>query len=149
MEEEYRQIKQRALSLLARREHAVAELRQKLTRASGSKDIIESVIAELIEDNYLSEKRYVEMLIRSRYGRGYGPIRVCQELRQKEVADYLIQQGFDAFEEDWFGLAREVRDKKFGLWNGGDYKERAKQMRFLASRGFSQDQIEYAFTAAD
>lgn len=146
MSDEYQRLKQRALSLLSRREHAVSELRQKLSRHQDEPGMIDDLLNELMERNYLNEERYVEMMIRSRYGRGHGPMRIKQELRLHRVSDGLISQCFEDFDADWFELAKSVRDKKFGAWEAGDYTERAKQMRFLASRGFSTDQIDEAFS---
>lgn len=145
----YATLKNYALGLLARREHAINELQKKLEKKGGQPREIQQILAELIDANYLNEQRYVEMMLRSRFSKGHGPMRFKQEVRQHKVADDLVQQALEAFEGDWFELAFEVREKRFGAWLGGDYKDRAKQMRFLASRGFSPDQIEEAFSSRD
>lgn len=141
----YQQTKAKALQLLARREHSVGELKDKLARHCADQQLLDQVLQEMLDLRYLSDERYAEMLLRSRFNRGHGPIRVRQELKQNRVSSEVIQSSFEAFEEDWYALAREVRERKFGALPE-DYQAKAKQMRFLAGRGFSSDQIEYAFS---
>jgi regulatory protein len=45
---------------------------------------------------------------------------------------------------DWHELARAVRAKRFGAARPRDYKERARQARFLQYRGFDAAQIRSA-----
>jgi regulatory protein len=74
-----------------------------------------------------------------RYGQGKGPILIAAELKDRGIKD------FDLSIYDWLELAKHVRRKKFGLNIPADYKEKAKQKRFLRSRGFNLDQINKAF----
>ena len=74
-----------------------------------------------------------------RYGQGKGPILIAVELKDRGIKD------FDLSIYDWFELVKEVRRKKFGMNIPVDYKEKAKQKRFLRSRGFNSDQINKAF----
>lgn len=72
-------------------------------------------------------------------------MRIRQALQQHGLDDELVSQVMQVADDDWIALAREVRHKRFGPWHGGEYRERAKQMRFLAGRGFTQSHIEAAF----
>ena len=51
--------------------------------------------------------------------------------------------------QDWYALARETRCKKFGLNEPAEFKDKARQMRFLQYRGFEPDQIQAAVSAHD
>lgn len=154
-DKQYQIFKNKALAYLARREYAVAELKQKLLASSKATEadtiashqaLVDKVIDEMCALNYLSDTRYAAMLVRSRYNKGHGPLRVRQEFSQQRLDSTLCAQAFDDFEGDWFERAKEVLHKRFST-APADYKERAKYMRFLASRGFSQDQIAYALSA--
>jgi len=134
-----------AISLLARREHARQELKQKLLHRGADESEVDAMLNRLVEQGYQSDERYTEMVIRSRYLKGQGPMRAEQMLRQFGVADATIRLAMEAFEPDWFNLAREVRERRFGPWQGGDARLRAKQIRFLQGRGFTPDQIFNAF----
>jgi len=71
------------------------------------------------------------------------------DIRQKGIADDLFNAAVEASETDWFSLAREVAERKFGRHPAADQKDRAKRMRFLQYRGFNFDQIKYALSATD
>ncbi len=127
-----------ALNMLFRREHSQLELSRKLQQKDFSdKDIVDS-ISLLIEQKYQSDERFSESFIHMRYGQGKGPILIAAELKDRGIKD------FDLSIYDWFELAKHVRRKKFGLNIPADYKEKAKQKRFLRSRGFNLDQINKA-----
>ena len=146
------ELKRKALDLLSRREHSNHELIEKLRRHApdAEQEVFDELVSELIDLGYLSESRYAEMLVRSRIAKGYGPSRVRQELQQKRVDGEVIGLSLEACEVDWFDLAKQVRERRFGLSEiGDDQKLRAKQQRFLYSRGFSSDQIQYAMSCAD
>jgi len=145
-----KEVKKQAMSYLARREHSEFELCHKLEKKGYEFALIEQCIAFLYEADYLNEGRYVEAMIRHHYGRGQGPKKITYALRQNQVASTLIQQAFNAFDGDWYELAAQVRERKFGdldtnLDKNALFKEKSRQMRFLASRGFDSSHIEAAF----
>lgn len=146
-EEQRRTLKNRAIGLLARREHSVAELRRKLQGADGG-DQLEVVLEELAEANLQSDARFAEALVRSLIQRGQGPLRVRQALQQKGVGVSLVQQALAEAEVDWFELANNVHQRRFGSSPADQPKERARQIRFLLYRGFNQDQVNYALEQA-
>lgn len=133
-----------ALNLLSRREHSRAELIQKLTQRGFSVSEVKEVIADLVQRNYLSDERYIEMLVRSRQNRGYGPIRVRQELEQKGVSSESILLNLEVQDKTWHQAAVQAYQKKYGESVPRDVPEKLKRMRYLQSRGFTQEQIQQA-----
>jgi len=128
-----------ALKMLIRREHSQLELSNKL-QLKGFDDVdIKDSINLLIEQNYQSDERFSEAFILMRYNQGKGPAIISLELKKRGI------ESFDLSIFDWFNLAKEVREKKFGKNLPSDYKTQAKQKRFLKSRGFDFDQIDQAF----
>ena len=104
----------KALDLLSRREHSVAELRAKLITRDFDPDAIEAAIETLIQEDLVSDDRFAGAFVISRTRKGQGPIRIRGELRQREVADELIDRHLEQTDVDWFRLARSVRDRKYG-----------------------------------
>lgn len=137
-------IRNSALGLLARREHATGELGRKLASRGFEKEATGRVLEELGSKGLLSDERYVTSFIRHHAGRGHGPARIRGGLREAGVAPELIDRLLDEAEVDWVETARDVRRKKFKA-QPGTFAERAKQARFLQYRGFSQDHIRAAF----
>jgi regulatory protein len=93
----------------------------------------------LIEQNYQSDERFSEAFILMRHNQGKGPLKIASELKQRGINKFNL----DVF--DWFKLAKEVRNKKFGDTPPQDFNDQAKQKRFLQSRGFGFDEINEAF----
>ena len=110
--------------------------------ASELSNEIETVLDELVSDGLLNEARYAESFVNSRIRRGQGPARIRRELSQKGIPDDLADQAFGEVEADWLRQAKEVREKKFGSALPADFKERARQARFLQYRGFTGGQIQ-------
>lgn len=143
-EADERTVRTAALALLAGRDFARNELAQRLLRRGYPAAIVTAVVEGLAAQRLLSESRFVEQFIRQHAGRGHGPIRIRVELRERGVAQGDIEEGLAAATEDWAGIARETRRKRFGLSPPGDYRERARQARFLQYRGFSAEQVRAA-----
>ena len=129
-----------ALKMLLRREYSQLELSNKLQLKGFDVTDIKYSIDLLIEQKYQSDERFSEAFIHMRYNQGKGPVLISSELKKRGI------KSFDLSIFDWFGLAKEVREKKFGRNLSLDYKTQAKQKRFLMSRGFGFDQINKSFS---
>ncbi len=135
---------QTAIKLLSRREHSAHELTVKLLQKGFSESLIEEALTQLQKEKLQSDRRYLEMLMRTRQNQGYGPVKLAHELQSKGVSQLLIEEYFDPEAAVWYELASEARRKKFGNKFPKDYQAKAKQMRFLQYRGFSMAQINAA-----
>ena len=128
-----------AMNLLARREHSTQELRDKLLTRGFEDDEIVPALQTLSREGLLSDERFTESFIHSRMERGSGPVKIRAELRQRGVADEIITNWLDERDRVWLERAESVRCKKFGSALPVDYKEKARQARFLQYRGFSAE----------
>ncbi|MCP1675432.1 regulatory protein [Natronocella acetinitrilica] len=127
--------------LLARREHASSELRLKLMQRGYADDVIRQALAQLIDRDYLSDQRFVEVFLRHRCEQGYGPIRLVADMQARGVDDAIYRPFLDALEVDWIALARDQKRRRFGPGKPPNRKEWARQGRFLAGRGFTAEQV--------
>jgi regulatory protein len=133
-----------AVHLLAIREHAAAEVKQKLLRKGFAADVADRVIQQLVDSRQLSDNRYVESFVRQHADRGQGPARIRAGLREVGIHAELIDQALEQADVDWRRLAHSVRTRKFGASAPANFRERAKQARFLQYRGFTHEQIRAA-----
>jgi len=138
-------VRHAALDLLALREHSRRELARKLDSRGYAAAAIEAALDALAGEGLQSEVRFAEQFVHTRMRRGSGPQKIRAELRERGVADDLVADALAAPDDSWLELMRAVREKKFGAGLPGDYRERARQMRFLQQRGFSSDQIGRLF----
>ena len=136
-----------AVSLLARRDFASGELRQKLASQGYDATVAAAVVAELAEERLLDDARYSENYVAYHAGRGQGPLRIGADLRSLGVEATLVEAALGAG-PDWRELARTVRTRKFGAEPPEEWTEKTRQARFLQYRGFSSDHIRAA-TGAD
>lgn len=139
MDNKFMTIRERALGYLARREHSRAELAQKLSPYTEDRDELATLLDDFSQRGWLDEARYAEMLVQARQGK-FGSRRILHELREKGVGEETIAATLGQVRENELETARAVWLKKFGAVPA-DAKEQAKQMRFLASRGFGMETI--------
>jgi len=132
-------LKARALRLLAGRDYGREELARKLRPHAASDEALQAVLDELQAKDLLSDERAAAALLRRRADK-LGATRVLAELRQKGFAADLIaaQAGFLGESEET--RLKTVWEKKFGQ-APVNRADQARQMRFLASRGFASAQI--------
>lgn len=141
--------RKKAMDYLARREHSREELRKKMQKAGFDCNVALDAIEELRKDGLQSDRRFVEAFVQSRISHGKGPRIIRADLSQRGVRDPVIHEALVEVTADWVALARETRLKKFGDELPQEFKEKARQMRFLQSRGFEPDQIQAAVGEGD
>ncbi len=139
-----KEARKKAMDYLARREYGQRELEQKLIAAGFESVTVAATVDKLTGEGLQDDRRFIENFVHSRINQGKGPIRVRQELGERGLNTGMIEAVLEDVAEDWCALARLVRDKKFGPGLPRDFKEKARQMRFLQYRGFDADHIQAA-----
>ncbi|NIO43015.1 MAG: recombination regulator RecX [Burkholderiales bacterium] len=129
----------RALRMLARREYSRRELQNRLSSCGADESEVQVVLEEFEQKGWLSEQRFVDAVVETRRRR-FGTAKVLQELRNKGVSEDSLAEARAVLREGELETARNVWQKKFGN-KPTSLAERARQARFLAGRGFSQDVI--------
>ncbi|WP_374691664.1 recombination regulator RecX [Accumulibacter sp.] len=141
-------LRDRALRLLARREHTRRELIDKLAPQAEGPQELAAVLDDLGSSGLQSDCRYASSRLRAR-AQGFGDDRLAHELRAKGIAEELVRAALTGTEDE-LTRARRVWARRFGQQPAapGDAAERARQMRFLAGRGFSAETIRRVLRAA-
>jgi len=137
------ELRDSALGFLAMREHSRLELQRKLSKKTSDDILIDELLQALINEGLLSDERFTEAYIHMRQGKGFGPSRIDAELRERGVDVAIIAQYLDPQAEQWRQIANDVRQKRFGSPIPSDYKEFARQARFLQYRGFNVEHIKF------
>ena len=131
-------LRQQALRALARREYSRAELSRKLrgasTRAAASPEI-EALLDEFEKSGWLSDERFAGGAARQRQGR-FSQRSIVEGLKAKGVTAETARTAVDALEQDDAATALALWRRRFGA-APANQKEKARQVRFLQSRGFS------------
>ncbi len=134
-------IRDRAMRLLASREHSRLELERKLRAKGFEGAAVARALDDLIESDLVSNERMAEAYVTARARKGIGPQRLRQELRERGVENDLIAPLLDRDADDWAERLAQVAEKKFGPEPVADPKELARRARFLEYRGFPSDLV--------
>ncbi len=134
------EIEAAAVRLLAAREHSRHELENKLGRRF-DREVVEAVLDELVERGLVSDERFTEHYVASRMRKGFGPLRIRAELRERGIDGDLIEAWLDLGDDTWRECLREVARGRFGDDRPADRRAQAKQARFLQYRGFPESLI--------
>ena len=132
-------LKGRALRLLSQREHSRLELERKLSAHETEPGTLAKALDELQARGFISEERVVESVIHRRAAK-LGTARVKQELQAKGLSPEAMGEALEHLRSTELERAREVWARKFGE-SATDPKERARQVRFLISRGFAAEVV--------
>ena len=133
-------LRERALRLLARREHSRLELARKLEQAGFDLSDIAPLLDAFEAKNWLSDRRYAESYVADHRAKA-GSIKLAYELRLRGVSDAVIEDVLSENRDSELERAREVWQKKFGS-APNDTTEKARHIRFMQSRGFTAEVIQ-------
>ncbi len=141
-------LKGRALRLLAQREHSRSELEAKLARHVQEGENLAAILDELQAKDFINPARVAESVLHRRAPR-LGTQRVLQELRRKGLDEQLVRDSARQLAASEAERAQAVWRQRFGAAPpAATPQERARQMRFLAARGFAADVVRRVVPAA-
>ena len=128
------------MNALSRREHSEKEIYLKFVNLVNSKDILLEEILKLKEEGLISNQRYAEAYIRSRFHSGFGPVRIKYELEKKGVIKTIIKKAFQETDLDWDDKLKSELKKKY---ESNDMKNLNinKISKFFLYRGFDLEKI--------
>jgi len=138
----------KALNIIAgqcsKKEYCTFDVMTKLERWELSEKDITEIIAFLVKNRFLDDRRFAEAYARDkhRFNR-WGKLKIGQMLRQKHVADFVIEEALatlPAEQNDMICLDL-LRQKNRGLKDEDPYKRKAKLFRFALSRGFDYETV--------
>ena len=125
------------------------ELARKLGMRGYDGQSVQSVVSDLSREGLQSDDRFAENYVHHRLEKGFGPIRIVLELRERGIGDDLIDLHLNRSAQEWLQHASQARQKRFGGGLPATFRDQARQSRFLQQRGFSGDQIRQIFKSGD
>jgi len=140
-------LKSRALRLLSQREHSRTELERKLAQHEQVPGELAKALDELQARDFINDGRAIESVVHRRAGK-LGAARVKQELAAKGLSGEAVAAAMEGLRGTELDRAQGVWRKKFGS-PAADANERAKQIRFLLTRGFNAEIVRKVVQGAD
>jgi regulatory protein len=132
----HEEIRSRALKLLTTREHSRLELSRKLQRRGYDVAAVNAVLDALEADDLLSENRLIAAYVAERLGKGFGPLRIRFELREKGLSDDQIQPYLGQDDDALLQCLAEAYRRRYGNQPFAGIRDQSKRSRFLEYRGF-------------
>lgn len=136
-------IRSAILRWLAGRDYSQQEIAQKLSAKGFLAADFQPIIQDMVEKKLIDDRRFAEQFIHWRSNKGHGPLRILAELRLKGIDAEMIADQLKITDNAWLEQAKEAWRKRFKGRQALDKTEKAKQMRFLHYKGFTQEQIAY------
>jgi regulatory protein len=140
-------LRERALAMLARREHTRAEMTRKLGPHSESPEQIDQLLDALAARGWLSETRFAESRANA-LARKFGSRKIEHDLRSRGVSAEIVEQALQRVLVEELVNCRAAWQRKFGALPQ-NAAERGRQARFLAGRGFSAEAVRRVLKRAD
>tara|TARA_X000000950_G_scaffold59631_2_gene72422 strand:- start:814 stop:1263 length:450 start_codon:yes stop_codon:yes gene_type:complete len=133
-------IRLKIMNALSRREHSEKEIYLKFINLVDSKNNLLEEIVKLKEEGLISNQRYAEAYIRSRFHSGFGPVRIKYELGKKGVIETTIIKAFQETDLDWDDKLKSEFKKKYES-NEVKNLNINKISKFFLYRGFDLEKI--------
>jgi len=140
-------LRERALAMLARREHTRAEMTRKLSTHSEYPEQVEQLLDALVARGWLSETRFAESRANA-LARKFGSRKIEHDLRSRGVSAEVVEYAVKQARKQELDICRAAWQRKFGVLPQ-TAAERGRQMRFLAGRGFSAEAVRQVLKTGD
>ena len=134
----------KSAALCARQEYCCSEIREKLRKWNNDEETSQKVIARLLSEKYIDERRYAEFYVRDKFRfNKWGKQKIIWQLRQKQIPEEYINFALETIEDDEYEtmLLSILKDKSKSIGNIDVIKKKASLIRFAISRGFKIDEI--------
>lgn len=131
----------KGLAQAAGRELSAKQLSEKLRDLGFSSEVVDSTMARLQRERVIDDTRFAEVKVRALLRRGKGRRAISMVLNEHAISAEQIRVVLNDVETDWFELAVQARNKRFGSDPPIDANAYGRQSRFLAQRGFDPEVI--------
>ncbi len=133
MKKERLDIEACVMRLLGMRDHSSGELRDKLRKRDFDRDLIDEVLAFLVDTGWVNDVAFAEHQAAILVDRGWGPLQIRKKLCKHGISRQLASSTVEALGADWVGRARAQVQRRFGDL---DYDDHPRAFRHLEHRGF-------------
>ena len=134
----------KAQAYCAYQERSQQEVRDKLYEWGLWKDAVESIIAELITNNFINEERFAKAYAGGKFRmKKWGRIKIKIELKRKGLTDYCIRKGLQEIDEDEYieALKKVIEEKSAKTKDRNPLKRNYTIAKYAISRGFESNLV--------
>ena len=146
MKKEYsfEELLHKAASYCSISEHCISEVEDKLTSWCVSCDEKAKIIAQLIAEDFINEKRFCKFFVKDKFRfNKWGKIKISYALKQKGLSNELIEHALATIDDGEYEemLASILKTKLTTIKYEFEYEKQGKLYNFAQSRGFESQVI--------
>jgi len=124
----------------AYQERSHAETRDKLYGFGLYKEEVETLLAQLIEENYLNEERFAIAFAGGKFRvKQWGKVKIKYELQQKRVSPYCIKKALEAIDEEEYELClQKLAAAKWATLKDEEniFAKKSRLQNYLMQKGY-------------
>lgn len=139
------QATQKIKAFCAYQERCHYEVKEKLYGFGLYGKQVDEILALLITENYLNEERFARHFAGGRFRmKGWGRIKIANELKFKKVSPYLIKTALQEIDEDaYLQTLEKLAVKKWqSLPSEPLFVRQGKTIRYLLQKGFENQLVK-------
>ncbi len=128
----------------AYRERSQQEVKQKLYEYGLYTDLVNEIISELIQNNFLNEERFARAFVRGKFSiKKWGRVKIKQALYPHHLSDYILRKAFTEIDDQQYeAVLKEVIEKKARLVKEkNEFRRKGKIAQYVIGRGFEPDLV--------
>ncbi|WP_396124817.1 regulatory protein RecX [Chryseobacterium foetidum] len=143
----FQEIKQKLVNYCVYQDRCHAEVEQKMRDFLLIDEAKEEIFLYLLKENYLNEERFTRSYIRGKfYIKHWGKTKIKIHLKHKGITEKLISKCFDEIHDEDYQktitkIYQDYSSRQHGL---KEYQRKSKTIKYLISRGFEYDKIQFA-----
>jgi regulatory protein len=126
-------------------ERCHSEVKEKLYSFGLWKKDVETIVSQLIEENYLNEERFAQMFAGGKFRmKQWGRVKIKYELKQKKVSEYCIKKGLEEIDEgDYMKTLEKLAGTKWQTLKSEKtvFAKKSKTMNYLLQKGYESNLI--------
>lgn len=134
----------KAMKYCAYQERCQQEVRSKLYDIGAPYESIESILTDLISDNFLNEERFATCYARGKfYYKDWGRQKIKKELKQRKISEYCLKKAMlEIQEEDYLDtIDKLIAKKSKQLGDSTSPINKNKIVNFLYNKGYESNLI--------
>jgi regulatory protein len=136
---------QRAKLFCAYQERCHSETRAKLFSFGLFKNEVESIVSQLIAEDYLNEERFATAYARGKFRiKHWGRMKIRHELKQKNISESCIRKAIKQIEEEeYVKMLQQLAEDKLNQLKDEENEliRRKKVLDYLLQKGYERDLI--------
>ena len=104
----------------------------------------DEILLGLMQEKFLDEERFAKSYVRGKFRiKHWGRKKIIQELKKRNISDYLIRKGLKEIDEGEYlsTIEKLIERKKESIKSKNDFDQRNKLISFMLNKGYEYELV--------